>query len=191
MVDYRCGYWSAFPDCPHVLCNQLGVSRTSFFFPSSLTSATRLCAGVHFIAIISLFAKSHPPPTADPATHVAPSTFKRANFRVIFLKQSLRPVLFSFQLQTSLTEPMTLSKSVSLPRSAYWHHITRQNSVGEIYSLQGKWTRHLPRHCCQLPPGGPRATQVFFVLALLAFLPFPRVSSHWPRREFCDWQWFS
>nr|XP_045743889.1 docking protein 6 [Mirounga angustirostris] len=42
------------------------------------------------------------------------------------------------RLQTSLTEPMTLSKSVSLPRSAYWHHITRQNSVGEIYSLQDK-----------------------------------------------------
>lgn len=41
------------------------------------------------------------------------------------------------RLQTSLTEPMTLSKSISLPRSAYWHHITRQNSVGEIYSLQG------------------------------------------------------
>ncbi|KAF0885371.1 DOK6 protein, partial [Crocuta crocuta] len=38
------------------------------------------------------------------------------------------------RLQTSLTEPMTLSKSISLPRSAYWHHITRQNSVGEIYS---------------------------------------------------------
>ncbi|KAM4028893.1 docking protein 6 [Anomaloglossus baeobatrachus] len=41
------------------------------------------------------------------------------------------------RLQTSMTEPMTLSKSISLPRSAYWHHITRQNSVGEIYSLQG------------------------------------------------------
>ncbi|KAH0500522.1 Docking protein 6, partial [Microtus ochrogaster] len=41
------------------------------------------------------------------------------------------------RLQTSLTEPMTLSKSISLPRRAYWHHITRQNSVGEIYSLQG------------------------------------------------------
>ncbi|XP_040841042.1 docking protein 6 [Ochotona curzoniae] len=41
------------------------------------------------------------------------------------------------RLQTSLTEPMALPKSISLPRSAYWHHITRQNSVGEIYSLQG------------------------------------------------------
>ncbi|XP_038602885.1 docking protein 6 [Tachyglossus aculeatus] len=41
------------------------------------------------------------------------------------------------RLQTSLTEPMALSKSISLPRSAYWHHITRQSSVGEIYSLQG------------------------------------------------------
>ncbi|XP_073446117.1 LOW QUALITY PROTEIN: docking protein 6 [Dendrobates tinctorius] len=41
------------------------------------------------------------------------------------------------RLQTSMTEPMTLSKSISLPRSAYWHHITRQNSVSEIYSLQG------------------------------------------------------
>ncbi|XP_031297622.1 docking protein 6 [Camelus dromedarius] len=41
------------------------------------------------------------------------------------------------RLQTSLTEPMTLPKSISLPRSAYWHHIARQSSVGEIYSLQG------------------------------------------------------
>ncbi|XP_029611024.1 docking protein 6-like [Salmo trutta] len=31
----------------------------------------------------------------------------------------------------------TLTKSISLPRSAYWHHIMRQNSVGDIYSYQG------------------------------------------------------
>ncbi|XP_066577264.1 docking protein 6 [Amia ocellicauda] len=40
------------------------------------------------------------------------------------------------QIQSNSDET-TLSKSISLPRSAYWHHITRQNSVGEIYSLQG------------------------------------------------------
>ncbi|XP_041736172.1 docking protein 6-like isoform X2 [Coregonus clupeaformis] len=31
----------------------------------------------------------------------------------------------------------TLTKSISLPRSAYWRHIMRQNSVGDIYSYQG------------------------------------------------------
>ncbi|XP_075069350.1 docking protein 6 isoform X3 [Mixophyes fleayi] len=67
---------------------------------------------------------------------------KKARMTVVQLehvgltKWPVPPVLWT-KLQTSLTEPMTLSKSISLPRSAYWHHITRQNSVGEIYSLQG------------------------------------------------------
>ncbi|XP_067554964.1 docking protein 6 isoform X2 [Pseudorca crassidens] len=53
------------------------------------------------------------------------------------------------RLQTSLTEPMTLSKSISLPRSAYWHHITRQNSVGEIYSLQAGILPLRSLHSCE------------------------------------------
>ncbi|XP_028824104.1 docking protein 6 isoform X2 [Denticeps clupeoides] len=36
-----------------------------------------------------------------------------------------------------LSKESTLRKSISLPRSAYWHHIMRQNSVSDIYSYQG------------------------------------------------------
>ncbi|XP_037389745.1 docking protein 6 isoform X2 [Pygocentrus nattereri] len=47
--------------------------------------------------------------------------------------------LFTFQTREgeTLSSENTLTKSISLPRSAYWHHITRQNSVGDIYSYQG------------------------------------------------------
>ncbi|KAG9347926.1 hypothetical protein JZ751_003943, partial [Albula glossodonta] len=41
----------------------------------------------------------------------------------------------SSQIHSSSNET-TLSKSISLPRSAYWHHIMRQSSVGDIYSFQ-------------------------------------------------------
>uniref|UniRef100_A0A673W2V9 Docking protein 6 n=1 Tax=Salmo trutta TaxID=8032 RepID=A0A673W2V9_SALTR len=55
----------------------------------------------------------------------------------------------------------TLTKSISLPRSAYWHHIMRQNSVGDIYSYQGTHSRaqlehaHARRHTLpvMLPAG--------------------------------------
>ncbi|XP_053467777.1 docking protein 6 [Ictalurus furcatus] len=46
---------------------------------------------------------------------------------------------FEKKSQTFLSEN-TLTKSISLPRSAYWHHITRQNSMGDIYSYQDKTT---------------------------------------------------
>ncbi|XP_076147468.1 docking protein 6 [Alosa pseudoharengus] len=37
----------------------------------------------------------------------------------------------------TLSNEASLTKSISLPRSVYWQHIIRQNSVGDIYSCQG------------------------------------------------------
>lgn len=51
-------------------------------------------------------------------------------------------MIFCSASQT-LSNESTLTKSISLPRSAYWHHITRQNSVGDICNYQGK-TELLP-----------------------------------------------
>lgn len=65
--------------------------------------------------------------------------------RCEYVTESVRKwnVLWLFQIHSR----ETLTKSISLPRSAYWQHITRQNSVGDLYSYQGTGVRLLISIC--------------------------------------------
>ncbi|XP_062841696.1 docking protein 6 [Trichomycterus rosablanca] len=62
-------------------------------------------------------------------------------------EQHQRMMLEIEKKSQTLSSVNTLRKSVSLPRSAYWHHITRQNSVGDIYTYGGmnSMTTPIPR----------------------------------------------
>uniref|UniRef100_A0A673IWU4 Docking protein 6-like n=1 Tax=Sinocyclocheilus rhinocerous TaxID=307959 RepID=A0A673IWU4_9TELE len=64
--------------------------------------------------------------------------YQRVHSATLSIAEQHEPRLLGYVAAITLR-----AASISLPRSAYWHHITRQNSVGDICNYQGK-TELLP-----------------------------------------------
>ncbi|KAA8580819.1 hypothetical protein FQN60_013777, partial [Etheostoma spectabile] len=63
--------------------------------------------------------------------------YQRVHSATLAIAQQHERMMEEMEKSSQIHPRETLTKSISLPRSAYWQHITRQNSVGDLYSYQG------------------------------------------------------
>ncbi|KAF3835941.1 hypothetical protein F7725_028499 [Dissostichus mawsoni] len=63
--------------------------------------------------------------------------YQRVHSSTLAIAQQHERMMEEMEKSSQILPRETLTKSISLPRSAYWQHITRQNSVGDLYSFQG------------------------------------------------------
>ncbi|XP_077410096.1 docking protein 6 isoform X2 [Vanacampus margaritifer] len=62
--------------------------------------------------------------------------YQRVHSATLAIAQQHERMMEEMEKSSQVRSSETLSKSISLPRSAYWQHITRQNSVGDLFSYQ-------------------------------------------------------
>ncbi|XP_022063072.1 docking protein 6 isoform X3 [Acanthochromis polyacanthus] len=63
--------------------------------------------------------------------------YQRVHSATLAIAQQHERMMEEMEKSSQIHSRETLTKSISLPRSAYWQHITRQTSVGDLYSYQG------------------------------------------------------
>ncbi|KAK7879369.1 hypothetical protein WMY93_030705 [Mugilogobius chulae] len=63
--------------------------------------------------------------------------YQRVHSATLAIAQQHERMMEELEKSSQIHSREMLTKSISLPRSAYWQHITRQNSVGDLYSYQG------------------------------------------------------
>lgn len=63
--------------------------------------------------------------------------YQRVHSATLAIAQQHERMMEELEKSSQIHSREVLTKSISLPRSAYWQHITRQNSVGDLYSFQG------------------------------------------------------
>ncbi|XP_044032484.1 docking protein 6 isoform X2 [Siniperca chuatsi] len=63
--------------------------------------------------------------------------YQRVHSATLAIAQQHERMMEEIEKSSQIHSREMLTKSISLPRSAYWQHITRQNSVGDLYSYQG------------------------------------------------------